>query len=472
VQFQKTALVAEQRQRLSPQMIQSIRLMALPLQELKEQIQEELEENPALEVVSDESTLSLDSFPENNGTESENSDPFENSSDPGYASRSSSDDDSKRMFIEGTIARPETLQEHLLWQLRLQPVGEDLRATAESLIQNLDDEGFHKEDPFVVCQGKAEAFVREAMAMVQSLEPAGTCVADFRESLRIQAALDPSAPAAAHEILRDHIELLEHGKHAEIQKRLKLSGAELEAALGFIKRLAPFPGRAYSAESPRYVVPDILVKLKDGDFIIVLNDEEIPVLGIDPFFDRLADSARAGRRDAAPLRHEAGDDRATGAYVRENIKRAKFFIRSIHQRNQTLLKVAHAVVEFQRAFFAEGPKRLAPLTLKDVADEIGVHETTVSRIANSKYVQTDWGVFELRYFFTNSISGAGSRGSSYSKEGVKQVIKEIIESEEAVLSDRDIMDVLAKRGIKLARRTVAKYRGELDLDSSFGRKRG
>ena len=129
------------------------------------------------------------------------------------------------------------------------------------------------------------------------------------------------------------------------------------------------------------------------------------------------------------------------------------------------------MVEFQRAFFAEGPKRLAPLTLKDVADEIGVHETTVSRIANRKYMQTDWGIFELRYFFTNSISGAGSRGSSFSKEGVKQVIKEIIEAEDSILSDRDIVEVLARKGIKLARRTVAKYRGELDLGSSFGRKR-
>jgi RNA polymerase sigma-54 factor len=480
VQFQKPALVAEQRQRLSPQMIQSIKLMALPLQELKEQIQEELESNPALEVVSDESTVSLETLPEGPETgDGEVSDPFENSSDPGYASRSGSDDDSKRMFIEGAIARPETLQEHLLWQLRLQPIGEELRAAAEALVQNLDDDGFHKEDPFLVCSGRPEGLVRKAMGLVRGFEPVGTCAADYRESLLVQASLDPSTPPAAAEILRDHIDLLERGKHAEIQKRLRLAEGELEKALAFIKRLAPFPGRAYSTEEPRYVLPDLLIKLKDGDFVIVLNDEEIPVLGIDPFFDSLSGRDPRAARDAgaaidprAAGETRAAGERAAGAYVRENIKRAKFFIRSIHQRNQTLLKVAHAVVEFQRAFFAEGPKRLAPLTLKDVADEIGVHETTVSRIANRKYVQTDWGLFELRYFFTNSISGAGSRGSSFSKEGVKQVIKEIIESEEAILSDRDIMDVLARRGIKLARRTVAKYRGELDLGSSFGRKRG
>jgi RNA polymerase sigma-54 factor len=469
VQFQKPALVAEQRQKLSPQMIQSIKLMALPLQELKEQIQEEIEANPALEVVSDESTLSLESMPEGSeGREGEDDSPFENSSDPGFASRSASDDDSKRMFIEGSIARPETLQEHLLWQLRLQPIDPELREIAEALIQNLDDDGFHKEDPLILCAGKREPIVRAVMDLIRGFEPAGTCVADYRESLLVQASLDPETPPAALDILRDHVDLLERGKHAEIQKRLKLSDERLQEALVFIKRLAPFPGRAYSTEEPRYVVPDLLVKLKDGDFVIVLNDEEIPVLGIDPFFDSLAEGGAkaAGKGGAKPA-----DARATSAYARDSIKRAKFFIRSIHQRNQTLLKVARAVVEFQRAFFAEGPKRLAPLTLKDVADEIGVHETTVSRIANRKYVQTDWGVFELRYFFTNSISGAGSRGSSYSKEGVKQIIKEIIQSEAAALSDRDIVEVLARRGIKLARRTVAKYRGELDLDSSFGRKK-
>jgi RNA polymerase sigma-54 factor len=456
LQLQKPALVAEQRQRLSPQMIQSIKLMALPLQELKEQIQEEIEANPALEVVEDRSTVSLETLPEREEKDSDEAEFFENSSDPGLAYRSGADDDSKRMFIEGAIARPETLQEHLLWQLRLQPLDDERRAIGETLIQNLNDDGFHKEDPYSLMPGKDHGVVDEMMALVRGFEPLGTCAADYRESLLAQASLDPACPDAVISILHDHIDLLERGKHSEISKRLKLDEEELSEALAFIKGLSPFPGRAYSASDARYVIPDLLIKLKDGDFVIVLNDEEIPVLGIDPFFDRLA--------------CERGGDRATGAYVRDNIRRAKFFIRSIHQRNQTLLKVARAVVEFQRAFFARGPKYLAPLTLKDVAEEVGVHETTVSRIAHSKYLQTDWGIYELRYFFTNSISGAGSSGSRYSKEGVKQVIKEIILSEDRALADHDIVDILARRGIKLARRTVAKYRSELDLDSSFGRK--
>ena len=462
MQLQKPALITEQRQKLSPQMIQSIKLLAMPLHELKEQIQEEIETNPALEVVSDASTVSLESLPESESKESEDFSPFENSSDPGFSSHSGADDDSKRMFIEGAIARSETLQEHLLWQLRLQRIDEDRRAVGESLIQNLDDDGFHKEDPYTLFPNVAKAEIDEILSLVRGFEPAGTACADYRESLLVQAGLVTDAPMAAIAILRDLVELFEKGKFAEIQKRLKLTDDMLRQALTFIKSLAPFPGRAYSTEEPRYVLPDVMVKLKDGDFVIVLNDEEIPVLGIDPFFDSLAGRSEAERRQ----------DRVTSAYVRDNIKQAKFFIHSIHQRNQTLLKVARAVVEYQRAFFAEGPKRLAPLTLKDVADEIGVHETTVSRIANRKYMQTDWGIYELRYFFTNSISGAGSSGSSFSKEGVKQVIKEIIEGENSTLSDRDIVEVLARKGIKLARRTVAKYRGELDLGSSFGRKRG
>jgi len=349
VQFQKPVLIAEQRQKLSPQMIQSIKLMAMPLQELKEQIQEEIEANPALELVSDASTLSLESLPEGESKESEEAAPFENSSDSGFASRSGSDDDSKRMFIEGAIARAETLQEHLLQQLRVQRIDEGERAIGEALIQNLDDEGFHKEDPYSFIPKAPRAVLDEVIDLVRSFEPAGTCCADYRESLLVQAELADDAPETAIAILRDNMELLEKGKHGEIQKRLKLSEAELHAALTFIKGLSPFPGRAYSTEEPRYVLPDLMVKLKDGDFVIVLNDEEIPVLGIDPFFDRLAE--RHGAPKDSPPRAE---DRATSAYVRDNIKQAKFFIRSIHQRNQTLLKVARAVVEFQRAFFAEG----------------------------------------------------------------------------------------------------------------------
>ncbi|GAB1433772.1 hypothetical protein MASR2M29_24150 [Spirochaetota bacterium] len=213
----------------------------------------------------------------------------------------------------------------------------------------------------------------------------------------------------------------------------------------------------YSGEQIRYVIPDVQVRLKEGDFVIIINEEELPLIGISPLFSKMS-SEQHGKE--------------TDAFVQANLQKARWFIRSIQLRSQTLYKVVVAIVEFQRAFFARGPKFLAPLTLKDIANQVKVHETTVSRIAGKKYVQTDWGIFELRYFFTNSISGSGSRGSRYSKVAVKQIIKEIIENEAKIMSDQDITDKLARKGIKLARRTVAKYRSELNMDSSFGRKRG
>ncbi len=453
MQAQRQSISQVQRQKLSPQMIQSIRLMSLPIQELKEEIQRELETNPALEVIEDRSTVSLETMGEH--AESDSHDSFEDGSDQGYSAPA--DGDSKRQFMEGAISRSETLQEHLLWQLRLQPLSPEQRAVGEILIQNLDHDGFHKEDPFTVCKDVSRQTVSMVMAVIRTLEPTGACVVDYRESLLVQALLAQDAPKGAVQIVRDHIELLERAKHAEVQKKLKLSDSELNDALAFIKTLNPFPGRMYSADEVRYVVPDVQVKLKDGEFVITINDQEIPVIGINPFFDHLSSE-----------RH----DKATDAFVRDNIRQARFFIQSIQQRNRTLLKVVRSIVEFQRQFFSRGPKYLSPLTLKDIANEVGVHETTVSRMANKKYLQTDWGIFDLRYFFTNSISGAGSRGSRFSKSGVKEVIREIIESEGAILSDQDISEALARKGIKLARRTVAKYRGELNMDSSFGRKRG
>jgi RNA polymerase sigma-54 factor len=228
-----------------------------------------------------------------------------------------------------------------------------------------------------------------------------------------------------------------------------------------IKELSPFPGRRFASASSevRYVVPDVQVLRKEGEFVIVLNEEEIPVLGINPFFMKLANGEAVADNEDRPARD----------FVRENIKEARWFIQSVNQRNHTLLRVSRAILEFQRDFFVRGPKHLAPLTLRDIAKELGVHETTVSRTSNGKYMQTEWGIFELRHFFSNSISGAGSGGSRYSKEGVKEIIRELIGGENRNFSDQAIADLLRQRGIPLARRTVAKYRKELDLGSSYTR---
>jgi RNA polymerase sigma-54 factor len=437
---------------MNPQLYQSIRLMALPVVDLRETIQAELERNPALEIIEDKTTISLDSALKET---KEEDDYFEATSDSGFTRRGTDEDaDEQQKFIEGALSRPETLQEHLLWQLRLQPIDEDVRRIGELLIQNLDADGFHKEPVELLLKDEDPDKVAAALDLVRRLDPQGTCTANYKESLMVQAQLMPDAPDGILEAL-EHLELLEKGKIAEVAKKIKRSEAEVNEILERIKELSPFPGRQFDSSEVRFVVPDVQVVRKNEEFVIILNDEEIPVLGINPFFMKLSD----GKDGEKPVRD----------FVRENIKEARWFIRSINQRNHTLLKVMRAIVEFQRTFFAKGPKYLAPLTLKDIAQEIGVHETTVSRIANGKYVQTEWGIFEIRYFFTNSISGAGSSGSRYSKEAVKEIIREIIQSEEGSLSDQDIADLLSRRGIPLARRTVAKYRKELDLGSSYTR---
>lgn len=458
MQYQKPVMLQEQKLKMNPQLFQSIQLMALPLQELKFRIQEEIDRNPALEVIEDRSEVSLE---EAEGKPAEEYEYFENSSDPGYASREEGERarDQKQKFLEGALAHPESLQEHLLWQLRLQPIPQDLFDIGFLLIQNLNSDGFHIEDPHSLIPPEKAESLSAVLKIIQRLDPVGVCVKDYMESLLVQLDADPEAPDDARTIISDYFELLEKGRHSEIVKKMKISPESMESLLKYIKTLNPFPGRNYSIEPARYVIPDLMVKLKEGEFFLILNDEEIPVLGINPFFTEIAEAKNKIQK------------REVKSFVNQNIKDARWFIRSIHQRNETLVKIARAIVEFQRDFFMKGPKYLVPLTLRDIAQEVSVHETTVSRISHGKYLQTEWGIFELKYFFSNSISGPGSSGSRYSKEGVKQIIKEILEEDPSGkhLSDQKIADLLKKRGIPLARRTVAKYRKELDIQSSYGR---
>jgi RNA polymerase sigma-54 factor len=442
---------------MNPQLYQSIQLMALPLQDLKLRIQEEVESNPALELVKDDSTVSIDELPKQ---QKDDYDAFENSSDPGY--REGYDDeasDSKRKFMEGALSRSESLQDHLMWQLRLQKISEDQFKTGELLIHNLDNNGFHREIPEVLLPPSYKPYLDEMMRIIQTFDPVGTCTRDYRESLVVQARLSPDVPDIAFPLLTDHFDLLEKGKYLQIAKKMKVTEEQVLRGLEFIKGLNPFPGSTFSTEKPRYVIPDLMVTIKEGEFVIIMNDEEIPVLRVNEFFQSILDKDK-----------DAGE-REVKKFVNTRVKDARWFINSIHQRNQTLLKVSRTIVEFQRDFFLKGPKYLVPLTLKDIAKEIGVHESTVGRISNGKYIQTEWGIYEIKYFFSNSISGAGSTGSRFSKEGVKQVIKEILEAEgkNTHLSDQKISDLLAKRGINIARRTVAKYRKELDIASSYNR---
>jgi len=480
LQGQSAAFVQrqEQRQRLSPQMLQSIKLMTLPVQDLAARIFEELETNPALKVVKDKRLVSLDEparAAEAAGQAYGQGSSYGSSAGSGVSGRrgsGASSGDAKRMFIEGTVSRPETLQDHLIWQLRLQPLSERERGIGETLVRNLSPDGFHEEPLETLFPASDMEDARRIAAMISTFEPAGCCVADYRESLLAQAAQREDRPEEAEAVIREHLPLLERGKHAEIARKLRITEERLAAVVTFMRSLHPFPGRQYSSEETQYVVPDLMVKPRDGDFVIILNDEEIPVLGLDAEFAGIAgDGKRPAKAPAEDGKREPARaiaaKRQAADYARKSVRDARFFINSIHQRNRTLLKVARSIVELQRPFFIKGPKYIEPLTLKVIADEVGVHETTVSRIASRKYVQTEWGIFELRHFFTNAVSG--TEGSRFSKQGVKEMIREIIEAETKALSDQAIAGILAEKGVKIARRTVAKYRNELKMSTSFDR---
>ncbi len=461
MQIQKPVLAQEQRLRMNPQLYQSIQLMMLPIQELRFRIDQELEQNPALDVVEDSSMLSLD---EATQPRDEEYDYFENTSDPGFQESGYDEEssDNKRRFMEGALSRSESLHDHLLWQLRLQPISDKLFELGEAVIMNLDANGFHTEDPYSLVPKEDQDELGHVIEMIQTFEPAGTAVSSYQESLLVQTQLRDDAPEDTETVLRDHLLLLEKGKYAELAKRLKSTEDHVQEILEFVRSLTPFPGREYSNDTTRYVVPDLLVTMREGELVIFLNDEEIPALSINPFFEEVG--GQAPSKDS--------EQKAARRFANSSVKDARWFIHSIQLRNQTLLKTARAIIDFQRDFFVKGPKYLVPLTLKDIAAEVGVHEATVSRITTAKYMQTDFGIFELKYFFSNSISGTGSSGSRFSKEAVKETIKEILEEESKSgkhLSDQRIADLLKKQGISIARRTVAKYRKELDISSSYDR---
>ena len=381
---------------MTPQLYQAIRIMALPLVELRTTIEQELERNPALEVMEDRSVLSLNETDRRQGEEAEY---FDDASDSGYIREGEAQDreDSKRRFIEGVVNRPETLHDHLLWQLRLQHLTPEEFQIGETLIRNLDENGFHIEPPEVLLGPERMAAAGKVMTLIQGFEPVGTCTANYRESLLVQIANHPDPCPGAFEVVRDHLEALEREKYKEIARKLHVGVAEVEAIKRFLhEELDPLPGRSFSGEQPRYVVPDIRVKVQEGEFVIVLNDEDIPVLGVNAFYESIA-------KDKEPEKQK--ERKKLRKFVNSSLQDARWFIRSIRQRNETLIKTCKAIIEFQREFFRKGPKYLIPLALKDIAKEIGVHEATVSRVTSGKYIQTEWGIFELKHFFSNSVAG-------------------------------------------------------------------
>lgn len=398
MQSQRLVLSQQQRLNLSPQLVQSIKLMAMPFADLREKILEEVEKNPALEIVSDP-------FESNSWSKREGGTSITTYSSPGTDDES----DSHRDFIEGALTRTETLQEHLLGQLGEITLDPDIHNLAKLIVQNLDSDGFHQVPPTELPSADDPSLLKSALAVVHRLDPVGCAVSDFHESLVVQAKLlRDRVPLGKTDlgleitisILENHFEALEKGRPDTLIKALAkepdidftLDNDSAEEVFDIIRMLDPFPGRVFDSTPQTYIAPDVFVQNGEEGFSVVINDEEVPVLGVSPFFLEL---------------NEANDAGSARDFAREAIKEAQWFMGTIERRNLTILKLVRALVVFQREFFMHGPMHLLPLRMKDVAEEIGMHEATVSRAANGKYLQCEWGTFEMRYFFSNRVGASG-----------------------------------------------------------------
>lgn len=358
--------------------------------------------------------------------------------------------------IEANLTYGESLSEHLLWQLRMVHLTDPERQAAEAIILHLDERGFLTSsiDEIALAAGVDLEDAQSVLELVQGLDPVGCGAADLVESLVIQArALFPEDPTFER-ILRGHLTNLERRNYAAIAKDL---GLELEDVIEYhrmIQELEPCPGRAFTQEEPRYISPDLYVEKVDGEWNIVLNEEGLPELKVSSYYLKV-------------LRTASRNDRR---YLVDKLRGAEFLIKSIAKRQQTIHKVMRSIIKFQGSFFDRGADHLRPLVLQDIADDIGVHMSTVSRVTTNKYVHTPHGMFELKYFFSAGLRQQS--GEDLAAEAVKSRIRSMVQAENArkPLSDQQICDVLKKEGVKVARRTVAKYREAMGILPSSQRK--
>ncbi|HWN23634.1 MAG TPA: RNA polymerase factor sigma-54 [Candidatus Sulfotelmatobacter sp.] len=454
---------------LAPQLQQSLLILQTPLLELRNLVQQEMETNPVLEELSTE--LSPD---ERNGAESSADDNFKDEFEKlatldeewrdymaqagSYSGRSQEAKD-KRQFFFDSIATQETLQQNLIGQLNQTALNAADRKAAELIIGNIDDNGFLQDTPeeMTLNTGIPKEDFERMLALIQSFYPPGVGARDLRECLRIQLERVGKQNSLEYKIISEYMEDLGKRRFPEIARRMGMSVEKVQECANNIARLNPRPGQIFATAPPNYVLPDVTVEKIDGDYQVILNGEQIPHLRIsNTYKDIMA---------------QDGNGSEVKDYIRDKIRSGKFLIRSIHQRQQTISNIAQQIVSRQRDFFEHGTSHLKPMTMKEIADAVGVHETTVSRAVSGKYMATPQGVFEMKYFFTSGYQTAD--GESMSNTSVKEVILDLVKNEDgnAPLSDQEIVLILSERGIPIARRTVAKYRTELNiLPSNMRRK--
>lgn len=465
-------LSLEQTQKLimTPELRQAITILQLSALELSTFVDQQLLENPLLEVV-EESAANVETGESGTEKESEASTPeerreLENSWDMDweeYFQRQEDrttreyepDSSSQTKRLEPFIATAPSLQEYLLEQLHVQKLTDSM-ANAEYIIGNLDDNGYLELSLEDLARERHISMeeAEKALSIVQTLDPLGVGARSLEECLKLQLPLIPDCPKEMPTFL-EHLEDLASGRLQRIATQMKITTSQVQELADWVRKLDPKPGRRFSGTGEvRYIVPDVVIEEIQGEFIILVNDITVPRLGINQTY------RKALSQD---------DESETRKFVEQRLNSAAWLIRSIEQRRMTLYKVANAIVKRQEEFLHRGIRYLHPLTLKDIADEVGVHESTVSRATANKYVQTPRGIFEFKFFFA---SGIGNE-QGITTEGIKQALKELIAGEEpkSPYSDQKLSELLKEKGMEISRRTVAKYRDELGIPSTTLRKR-
>ena len=458
-----------QRLILTPSLQQAIKLLPLTTLELAEVLDQEVMENPLLEEEPVEETKTVEEIAQEETAERERPDDplkeidierfFEDYFDNGADRRTRPSEVPEVAPIENTLTESPDLYDHLLWQLHMTEADEATLEIGEAIIQNLDEDGLLRvslEDVAAMGPWPMET-VETTLALVQALDPPGVAARSLTESLRIQLRVLGLENSPADVMVRDHMKQLQSHQYPEISRHMGLSADEVSHHLEIIRGLSPRPGAGYSAKRSDYVLPDVFVVKEGEEYKIVLNDDGLPKLRISPTYRRLLDHKEPGSEE-------------TRAYVKDKLRSALWLLKSVDQRQRTIYKVAESIVRHQRAFLDHGTSHLRPLVLRDVASDIGMHESTVSRVVANKYMHTPRGVYAMRFFFHSGITS--TMGEAISSVTIKQRIKKMIEEEDASrpLSDSRIADVLGAEGLPLARRTVAKYREELRLPPSNLRK--
>ncbi len=462
---------------MTPQLQQAIRLLQLSTAELEQEIQDTLDSNPLLEVKSDqpESGAVEKSDTKDVEVSSENSEtdiPSEMDIDANwddiysdYSTHSSKEDISTTTVLEKTYTSSDTLQSHLRWQISLSQLSDSDKVIAEAIIDAIDERGYLTTPTSSLYALLKDQLLLESIEEIESilayihhLDPTGAGARTLGECLAIQLQVNyPANPLAvkASKLIKEKPELLEVKQHSELKKQLKLSPLKFKELIELLRTLNPHPGSSFESDETEYIKPDVYVKKSKGDWQVFLNPNGSPNLQINDFY-----------ADLLMSKGKSTDIK----YLKSNLQQANWFIKSIQSRNHTILRVTELIVEHQKAFLQYGNQAMRPMILRDIAERLGMHESSISRATTRKYLHTPRGIFELKYFFSSQV--ATESGGGCSSKAIQSMIKKLIDNEDLKkpLSDNKLTTLLKEQGVKVARRTVAKYREALNIPASHERK--